>query len=150
MKSIFDKKGITPIVATIMLVGVSVAAFAFIYTYTTGMVGEQTEKFGEPIENWCLKVAYEASVSGDTIYVNNLASVPIYGFNLEISKDGSTTLTFVRSADGVIDPAESDSIISDTSLEGVGVKITPVLLGVGKTSGKGKIFTCDGAAKTLQ
>ena len=147
MRSIQNRRGISPIVATIMLVGISIAAFAFIFTYTRGMVGEQTEKFGEPIENWCGKIVYDASISGNTIYINNLASVPIYGFNIEMSDaNGKISVKFARSADGIIDPAESDSITEEIS-GATKIKITPVILGKGKNTGKGKIFACDDVAK---
>mgnify|MGYP001613704640 CR=1 FL=1 len=143
-----NKRGVSPIVATILIVGISIAAFVFIFAYTRGMIKEQTEKFGEPAENWCSKVVFEASVSEsspDTIYINNLASVPIYGFNAVINDQGKTTLKFLRSNDGLIESGESDSIIDSvfTQPEDITFSITPVLLGVGKSSGKPKIFPCN-------
>ena len=149
MKNKIDKKAISPLVATIMLVGLAIVAFIFIFTWTRGMISEQTQKFSEPIENWCGKVAFEATLDGNVVYVNNMASVPIYGMNMELSSKGGKTVKFVRSSDGIIDPAESDSVTLDLS-SAEKIRAIPVLLGVGRNSGKGKIYACSNSAKVLK
>lgn len=139
-----EKRGISPIVATILLIAVAVAAFVFIFAWMRGFVKESVEKLGEPAENACQSMAFTANLAEDkqTIFINNQGNIPIYGFNVEKEVQGSTFMKFVRPADGNINAGESDSLSIDLS-GAEKVRAVPVLLGTGKSSGKGKLFPCE-------
>ena len=149
---IFDseKRGISPVVATILLVAIAIVAFVFILAWTRGFIQESIAKFNEPVENSCERVLFNAMISEDNqlIYINNQGNVPIYGFNVELSSAGKSETGFIRPDDGNVYSGASDSIRASTA--GQSVKITPVLLGEGKNTGSGKLYPCSTKAQVLR
>jgi len=146
-----NSKAISPLVATILLVGIAIVAFVLIFTWMKEIAKEQIEKFGEPIEDWCEKVEFDASITADekTVFIDNIGDVPLYAFNLEIEKTLRTKVEFVRPTNGIISPGESDFLVIDLSGEKK-IKAVPILLGEGRDTGEGKLFVCEGSAKTLR
>ena len=145
-----NSKGISPIIATVLLIGIALVAFIFILAWTRGFIKESVSKFSEPIENSCSRVSFTSTISDDsqTVYINNQGNVPIYGFNVELSSLGKTSTQFIRPADGTAYAGASDSIGVDMS--GKSVSIVPVLLGQGQSSGAAKLYPCTTQSQTLR
>ncbi len=144
------KRGISPIVATILLIAIALVAFIFILAWTRGFVKESIAKFNEPIENSCARATFTAEISDSNrmIYINNQGNIPIYGFNVELSSAGKTSTQFVRPADGNVYAGASDSIEINTA--GNSVSVTPVLLGTGQSSGVAKLSPCTSKTQVLR
>ena len=153
MKRTIKNEGISPIMATILLVAIAAVAFVFVFVWSKGFAQESLLKFNEPIENSCSKISFDASLSGNRneIYINNLGEVPIYGFNVHVLSEETSLIKFVGPNDGNIYAGESDSLILDTTIPSyMKVSITPGLLGEGEESGSFKIYVCESKAMELQ
>lgn len=84
------KKGISPVVATVLLIAMVVVIGLIIFLWAKGFQEEATTKFGgENIELSCEKVSFEADYSAPTLFLSNLGNVPIFEIQAKIFKDGS-------------------------------------------------------------
>ena len=84
------KKGISPVIATVLLVAMVIVIGLIIFSWAKGFQAEAVSKFGgENIEITCGKVSFEADYSGGTLFLSNLGNVPIFGINAKIYKAGS-------------------------------------------------------------
>lgn len=84
------KKGISPVIATVLLIAMVVVIGLIIFLWAKGFQEEAVTKFsGENIEITCGKVSFEADYSSGTLSLSNLGNVPIFGINAKIYKDGS-------------------------------------------------------------
>lgn len=86
------KKGISPVIATVLLVAMVIVIGLIIFSWAKGFQAEAVTKFGgENIEITCEKVSFEAdySRSSGTLFLSNLGNVPIFGINAKIYEAGS-------------------------------------------------------------
>ena len=145
-----EHEGISPIMATILLVCIAAVAFVFVFMWSKGFSQESVLKFNEPIQNSCPKVSFDASISenGQEIYINNIGKVPIYGFNVETISRGQSYVKFVRPADGNVFAGESDSLAMNLG-SAEKASIIPALLGEGKSSGSSMMYVCETNVKVL-
>ena len=90
------KRGISPVIATVLLVAMVIVIGLIIFLWVRGFQGEAITKFGGTnIELICLDVTFEASYAGTTIYLQNLGNIPIFEMQAKIFRDGShETLDF--------------------------------------------------------
>ena len=84
------KKGISPVIATVLLVAMVVVIGLIIFLWAKGFQEEAVTKFGgENIEITCGKVSFEADYSqSGTLSLSNLGNVPIFGINAKIFEAG--------------------------------------------------------------
>jgi flagellin-like protein len=143
------KRGLSPVIATILLIAIAVVLALIVFTFAKNYVREKTEKFGQPIEDSCLNVDFIAeAVSGsectpgsglDRVDVNNNGNVPLYG--VEIREEGSGAVRSLGTGyfgDGL--PVGSGNCI-DIDLEGGDeILVVPILLG--ETEDFKKPYTC--------
>ena len=88
--TMIKKKGISPVIATVLLVAMVIVIGLIIFAWAKGFQGEAVTKFGgENIEITCEKVSFEADYSGGTLFLSNLGNVPIFGINAKIYEAGS-------------------------------------------------------------
>src|SRR3989344_3356293 len=83
------KKGVSPIVATVLLVALVIVTALIIFLWFRGFVGESVTKFGKNIELVCDEVKFDASYSGSNFYISNNGNVPIFGMKVKITEGGS-------------------------------------------------------------
>ena len=151
MRASTKKRGISPLIATVILIGISIVIFGVIFSWMRGMVSEQVQKFGVNIETQCQKVAFSARIEGNNIYMDNKGNIPIVGINLKIKSGGKTiTKNVVKPLDGVVSPGEIDVIaVDDPSFEGAKRIITPLIQGKTVKSGQMQRFLCGAKAVEL-
>jgi flagellin-like protein len=156
MKRILNKKGITPLIATVMLIAVTIAIFGTIFFWLRGMISENVQKFDSPIEKECDNVVFTASVDSSgygKITVSNEGNVPIIGMNIKAKNSGKTLTKSIRKPfDGVISPAETDVIELELGVFKSGDSqrtITPVIQGKGVKTGKMSRYVCKSKALDL-
>lgn len=85
------KKGISPVIATVLLIAMVIVIGLIIFAWARGFQGEAVTKFGgENIKITCEKVSFEAdySRSSGTLFLSNLGNVPIFGINAKIFEAG--------------------------------------------------------------
>lgn len=146
------KRGISPLVATALLILIAAAAVILIFYWTRTVSTEKIEKFGAPIEDSCNQVIIIPTLSGESVLINNQGTIPIYAINLEIVKDGSKIVRFLRPKEGIIDTNTTESItvsIQDISGNINSLKAVPVILGKSTDTGITKVYPCLNQSKSL-
>ena len=160
-----DKRAISPIVATVILISIAIVLALVIWLFVKGFVSELVVKLGKPAATVCEEdVFIDASLEFDSgsgavknVIVENNGNVPIAGFNLELERRGKAKRNYYPCAIFVgqsspTSPPCIDVIASD--FEGLEqncetATVIPVLLGQGQSSGKDKLSTCETKAVTL-
>ena len=86
------KRGLSPVVATVLLISMVVAIAVIVFLWFRGMVEEPITKFeGKNIELVCDDVDFDAGYSNGFLDISNIASknIPIYDINIRILSKGS-------------------------------------------------------------
>jgi len=151
-----NNKGISPLVATVMLVAISVAAAGMVFVWLQGFMGEQTQKNNAPIERSCEQLKYSAEISqeGKLVFlvINNEGNIPIKEVYLKaIKEDGSSSVIErnpLKYSDSHVPAIFAGNVIK-LSIddiwsvnEVVKIDIIPVLYGTGTKSKQPKIGFC--------
>ena len=139
-----EKRGLSPVIATVLLIAIALLLAIIIFLWARGFISEKIDKFGEPIENSCVNVDFEADASVDdgTLIVDviNKGNVPLYGVEVKAVERGSVKSTGIATQSVSVGETASISVISSAK-EGDKIIVTPMLLG---TSGLvNKPYTCD-------
>ncbi len=142
------KKGVSPVVATILLISIVVVLALIIFLWARSFVGERAQKFGSAIEYSCggeEGVKMEAGIFNDAgafkLDIKNNGNIPIYGFIVKEFSQG-TIIAREISDSGTLNLGESISI----SLDNVDVTdsdellIVPILLG--QVGTQKQAYTC--------
>ncbi len=136
-----NKKGVTPVVSTVLLIMIVVILAVIILLWSRGFIKEKILKFDKPVENVCSEVGIKTFINDDNSYgFTNTGNVPIYSVNLKTSNsDGSSTIDSIKTS---ANPGISVMLgETGTYQEGNEIKIIPVLLGKTK-AGAVKEYTC--------
>jgi len=153
------RKGISPLIATVLLIVIAIALAGIVFTWLRSFVKENVEKLGAPVETTCQSIAFDATASrtadGITINVNNQGNVPLYGMNVKIWIGGKSYSKFFKTTSAVAGGGTgeinilnaNDFIIPEQG--SIKLETTPVILGRGVNSGKGKIHLCKTQMKTI-
>lgn len=84
------KEGLSPVIATMLLVAIVIIIGLIIFLWFRGINEEAITKFeGTNIKLVCEEVAFEASYSSGALYVINIGNVPIYQIKVKIQGEGS-------------------------------------------------------------
>ncbi len=145
--NINKKRGVSPVVATILLVSIVVVIGLIVFLWFRGVTKEAITKFGTNIELVCNDVEFDASYSGGVLSVVNRGNIPIFKMKLKISEYGSYETKDIEELSEKWPQAglNQGKTFSDRIDIGEGtseeIKIVPVLIG---DSGSGqKTFVCD-------
>lgn len=131
-----NKRGLSPVVATALLIVLVLVLAMIIFLWARGFLKEKNVKFGEPVENSCTDIVFDAEASAGVLSVINKGNVPIYQFEVYETDSGSRTLIgkFGCATEKTINPGDSCDIRSDDITSGETIFVAPVILGtVGET-----------------
>ena len=122
------RSAISPIIATLLLILIAIAAGVVVYAYVLGFVGNSTGNTGNntsviSVENVCISASLKCSSAGSSSY----------GFVVVVRNQGSTTISLATA------PAV---YLSDSTAQSVPTEPT-VSCGSGSVS-PGSTFTCTG------
>lgn len=141
-----DKSGLSPVIATVLLVGLVVVSGLIIFMWFRGLTQEAVVKFDQNIQLVCDDVQFDArydSGSGE-LAISNIGNVPIYGFKIKVQDGGGfdtkDITAFVPNWEG-LNPGQAESI-DVTGLGSGDVTLVPVLVGESQ-KGAQAAFTCD-------
>ena len=149
MRSKINKKGVSPIIATILLIALVVVIGLVIFQWFKGMTKEAITKFdGQNVELVCNDVSFDATYSAGTLSISNLGNVPIYSMNLKIEEPGSHSTQNIKDISttwpenglnqgGVFSEDIGNYIGSNTNT----ITLIPILIGVDK-DGNRKTSPC--------
>ena len=126
------KKGLSPVVATVLLISISLVLALIIFLWAKGFVNEKNQKYGELIEFACEDIEFSAEAVFDEgkIYMNNKGNVPIYGAEIREKLLGSIRNVGILS-DGTLAKGQGgafDFTFTDIA-KGDEVIIVPIILG---------------------
>src|SRR3989344_4527285 len=144
-KEMFGKKGVSPGIATVLLIGLVIIIGAIIFLWFRNMRQEVITKFGETnVELICQKTDIDVSYSDGELSVSNTGGVPIYSFDIISFEGGNFDTQSIRDvgqdfpSNGLNPGAATSVSVSFGSAEKI--KLIPVLLG---NSEKGEMpFAC--------
>ncbi len=83
------KRGISPVIATVLLIAMVVVIGLIVFLWFRGMIQEEGTKFGKNVKLVCNDVDFDASYSGGILSIANRMPTPIYRMKLKIFKEGS-------------------------------------------------------------
>jgi len=145
MEKILSKQSISPIVSTVLLVGITIALSIMIFLWTRGFVLEQIEKFGQSAEQVCQQLNFDTeivSIGADfyELYIANRGNIPIYA--LDIKKIGKGKSEVDRKT---IALAEGQSVKESITLKRITyneIIVIPVILGNVRGKVNKKPYAC--------
>lgn len=132
------KKGVSPVMATIILIAIVVILALIIFLWAKGFVGERAQKFGSAIELSCDKTNFEVGLLSGSgcdganplrLDILNKGNIPLYGFVIkEKGKADVKVKTTVEKE--TITIGSSDTFCFNADLEsGSEVLVIPIILG---------------------
>ncbi|RMD65922.1 hypothetical protein D6817_05180 [Candidatus Pacearchaeota archaeon] len=141
MKNLGKKRGVSPAVASSLLVVLAIILALIIFLWAKTFQSESVMKQGTEVDNLCSQLQFQAEVitSDGTLGIVNSGNLPIYGVVLR--KKGLFGTSDIGSNNGVVTqggqlvlPGESNSVpIPGFSSSGVSagdtIIVTPILLG---------------------
>ena len=144
-----DKKGLSPVIATVLLVGLVVVSGLIIFMWFRGLTQEAITKFDQNIQLVCNDVQFDASYSETTgdLAIKNIGSVPIYRFKVVISSPGSKDTKDIKedlAPETWPENGLSEGAAISINVGGLSGDITliPVLVGTSQKGAQAS-FTCD-------
>ena len=155
MKRGLGKKGLSPVVASVLLIMLVIVLAGIIFTWARGFIKESIEKNGQPIESVCEGVNFEmffVQGAGNTgaLDIVNRGNVPIHGFEVKQIVEGESQSTEYPFAIGNGEAIPSQNIAYVASTEKF--IVFPKVLGNVKGKRINRPFTCldHGKSKKLQ
>lgn len=96
----FSKRGLSPVIATVLLVVLAIVLAGMVFMWARGFLTEQVEKQGKPVEQVCADVNFDkqTQIYGDylDLQVNNIGNVHIYGFDVKFVGEKDSSMTSFR------------------------------------------------------
>jgi flagellin-like protein len=144
------RKGLSPIVTTILLVALTIGIITIIFFWFRGMVQEGVVKFGKNIQLVCDDVSFETEYSSGTLSIINNGNVPIFLINIRITSGGSYQTKSIGDfevgsnwpANGLSQGGTFSGRIGSEIGDADELTIFPILIGT--ADGKQKTFVCEG------
>ena len=136
-----NKKGVSPAIATVLLIAIALVLAVIIFLWARSYIGESVQKSDRAIESSCAEVVFEAEAFSDgSVAIQNNGNVPIYGIEV---REKSLTGWSIELSDSFSGPeiegngignGESASIDGGTwNLAGEELVVIPILLGSTET-----------------
>jgi len=150
MKKRASSRGLSPVIASVLLILLVLVLAAMIFLWARGFIGEQVEKFGEPINQICESVDFEIEMVGNDLEVVNRGNVDIYYLSIKMIKGGDSEFKkFDFSVDAGESVRESVSLLMENNVVPDEVIVYPALIGNVKDSDSNLPFTCLDFGRTL-
>jgi flagellin-like protein len=161
MKERVGKKGLSPIIASVLLILLVIVLAGIIFIWAKGFIGEQLEKFNEPIEDSCDRIVFDASRTGidlKDLKIRNTGDVDIRYLEIRMSRGGeSITKLFDVPVDAGKFEIKSISFFMTEDGDGSSAEdipeeiiVYPALLGTAAGASSNKPYTCLNNGITLQ
>ncbi len=138
MRKIKQKKGVSPVVSTVLLIMIVIILAVIILMWSRGFIKEKVLKFDKPIDSVCSEVSIKTFVNPDNSFgFTNLGNVPIHAVDLKTSYAGGSDIETINTH---VNPGISVELPGTYSANDE-TKIIPILLGETKAGGV-KEYTC--------
>ena len=149
-KSIKNKPGVSPVIASTLMILLVLVLAAIIFLWARGFISEQVEKFGRPVEELCSSVGFKVEKTGDELEVVNRGNVNIRHLDIKLFRGGDSEMTrFNFQIDAGQAVKRSVSLKMSDNGEPDKIIIYPALIGNVRGKSLNKVFTCMDAGVTL-
>jgi len=142
-----DKKGLSPVIATVLLIALVLVASAIIFLWARSSISEQIQKsIGDntlSADAACSQIEFTANIiEGATtdIEISNQGNIPIYRFDIQKISGGNTV-----NEEFDLPVEEGQSISQELTLDLTNVekiKIYPTILGTVRGQSSNKPYVC--------
>jgi flagellin-like protein len=142
------KRGLSPVITTVLLIALTVVSVSIVFLWFRGMVEEGVTKFGKNIKLVCDDVQFEADYSSGTLNIVNNGNIPIFRVDIKISDGGNFATKDIKdiSSDwpntGLAQGGAFTANIASEVGSADKITVLPVLIGT-STSGQ-KTYICGG------
>lgn len=143
-----SKKGLSPLVATVLLIALVMVLALIIFLWAKGFITEQVEKFGEPIDKICSSILYDVavtpgSVSQHAVQIINRGNVDIHNVDLKLVKGGEErTQRFEFNIPSGKTIKEDTYLKMESGVDPEKITAYPAIIGKVRGSNNNKAFTC--------
>jgi len=150
MKKRVDVRGLSPVIASVLLILMVLVLAVLIFLWARGFVSEQVEKFGKPIEQICSSVDFEVQKFGSSLEVVNRGNVDITHLDIKMFSGGDSEVEkFNFKVDGGASVREDVTLLMRGNVIPDKVIVYPALIGNVKGGSSNRVFTCMDAGKVL-
>jgi flagellin-like protein len=136
------KRGISPVIAAVLLIAMVVVIGLIVFIWFRGMVGESVTKFDENIQLVCDDVSFDASYvkSSGMLQLLNTGNVPIFKMNMKKSGAGQYSTVEIELEDGGLGQGRAFSSIVSV---GTAQKITLIPILAGTSDSGTRTYVCE-------
>ena len=132
------KKGLSPVIATALLVVLVIIIAMIIFLWIKSFVGEAVVKNGASADQRCGEINLEASRVFSALYLNNRGNVPVYSIEVKLGSAGREEV--IRKDAINLAPGQADTYEIPGMESALTVNIVPSVLG--ETKAAKKEYTC--------
>ncbi len=144
-----NKKGVSPIIATVLLIGIVVALSLIVFFWFKSFTQETVTKFGgQNIQLFCDQLSFKASYSStdSSLAISNTGNIPIYDFNIKVERSGGDYSTYsikdlLTNWNGLKSSEAFSGSIGSKVSGANDIVLIPILRGT-TSSGDERSFTC--------
>jgi len=145
MLQLIKKKGVSPVIATVLLIAMVVVIGLIVFLWFRGLNEDAITKLGKNVELVCGDVAFSADYNSGTLSIVNDGNVNIFNMNVKVSGAGShETKDLSVDYDGWpatgLNQGEAISMSADFS-DADEITLIPVL--AGKSEKGDRAFVCE-------
>lgn len=79
------KKGVSPVVATLLLVLIVIVLAAIVFVWTRSFIKESVTKKGMSAKQACEEISLDVSYSANDVQIINTGNIPIRKFNIMVN-----------------------------------------------------------------
>ena len=138
------KRGISPIIATVLLVAIVIVVILIIFLWTKGFLTESIEKQGRSAEQACSEIKLEVSCGLGSAQLINIGNIDVYQLDLR-KKDSSGNSEIQHSDEGVIIGGSKEIALLDSNGDPENcpetMEVIPLIIG-SSTDGENVAYTC--------
>lgn len=147
-RGVSNIKGLSPVVATVLLIAMTIVIALIVFLWFRGLTEEQITKFGGTnIQLVCEDVYFEAEYIPNTLSILNSGNIPIYDFKVKVVGDGSFSTSDLKDLSAEWSSSYETGLnqgmgfSDEISFTGEQIVLIPVL--IGNTDKGKKTYVCD-------
>lgn len=154
-----SKRGLSPVIATVLLIVLVFVLFALIFLWMRGLISEQIEKNEQAIENVCPSVVFQADLiregSNYFLEVINRGSVHVHRLEVKLIDNRGNAELHPFSESDVLIVGVGETLRKDVDLTmsngntATEIIVYPILAGTVKGGSVNKPYTCIDMGQTI-
>ncbi len=138
-----NKKGVSPVIASGFMVLMVMVLASIVFLWARGFIGEQIEKFGEPIENYCSQVDFAVARYDSELEVLNRGNIDIRSLDVKKVRGGdSEFIQFPFQVDAGGSEMKHVTLEMKDGRVPDEIFVYPILVGNVKGENRNNVFTC--------